>query len=551
MSPQYTAIPSIDEGDDVERHTRSSSWSQLKTKAALAFALLAIIALGFYLDHRSAVLNDSRVTSDSKHLVPHGVNFASWLSLEDYFFVGNNGAVEVATAENDTAARCFPPLQTSIAWHSETDLFQQLVENNGLAEAVLSFDAYRNYYFDRIVSDLPRLHEMGIRSIRVPISWCLTSDDPATVDASKITLDRFACLDPFFAKENVTVYWPAVPKPLVVRFLKECHRWGLKAVLDIHTYPGGTSIGTFSGVWPRPSLFWKYDDPCSNQDIGRAVFHDFLMWIESLEHDAFDGLGGITPMNEPAHLAGMFGPGSYNPDTESFVPSYSSKNDQLANIPDGPHLRVLRWQSDAIKAFRQTSLRIRGVDLIVNVHESIFVQALTTGDENDPGGRHPVATQIIADWWKRVTTEDERKQWAVLDMHHYHAWETRCYGTVSGQDAAFRCGSSQAETVLRSCSTWAQVFRGALEEPSARLISGEFSASTYHSVSQSCMDTRTLQLSYENQLQAASAANVDLYFWAWTMPHGGAFRAAWSFRELMHRFDPSLPADESIIPCGL
>jgi hypothetical protein len=546
MSPQYTAIPSIDEDDNVETRRNCCKYDSCSKKAIiLAFTVVTlIISLGCYLHHGDSL-------QKTQHRVPYGVNFASWLSLEDYFFVGDDGAVEVATAQNDTAARCFPPLVNQITWHSETDLFPQLMETQGLVAAVRAFDAYRNYYFDRVVADLPLLQAMGMRSIRVPMSWCLTSEDPATTKSSQITLDRFACIDPYFAQENVTVYWPAVPKPLVVRFLKECHRWGLKAVLDIQTYPGGTSIGTFSGVWPRPCLFWKYDDPLNDQDVGRALFRDFLSWVESLEPKAFDGLGGITPMNEPAHLAGMFGPGSYNPDSKSFVPDYNLNDESLVNIPDGPHLRVLRWQSDAIQAFRRTSLPSRGIDLIVNVHESIFVPALTTGDGDDPWGRHPVATQIIADWWKLVTTQNERKEWAVLDMHHYHAWEGRCYGTVSGHDAAFRCASPQAETVLRSCSTWAQIFRGALQEPSARLVSGEFSASTHHSVLLSCRDTRTLQISYEDQLQAASAANVDLYFWAWTMPHGGAFRAAWSLRELMHRFDPSLPADESTATCGV
>ena len=91
-----------------------------------------------------------------------------------------------------------------------------------------------------------------------------------------------------------------------------------------------------------------------------------------------------------------------------------------------------------------------------------------------------------------------------------------------------------------------------MDEPTARLSSGEFSASTHHSVLESCMDTSTLALTYREQVQAAKDASVDLYFWTWKMPYGGAFRPAWSWTELMHRLtDGEGLADESVIPCGV
>lgn len=184
-------------------------------------------------------------------------------------------------------------------------------------------------------------------------------------------------------------------------------------------------------------------------------------------------------MNEPGHLAGIFGPGSWQPDKESFVPALPEElgNDYLSNdlnnaIPDGPHLRVLKWQSDAVETFRRTSLPA-SIDLVVNLHESILVKDLTPDDPNDRGGRHPQATQIIANWWKQVTTMSERSQWAVLDMHHYHAWEPQCQGTVTGHDGSYTCGDVDAATViLHECSSWAQTFRNALDEPTARLSSG-------------------------------------------------------------------------------
>ena len=64
-------------------------------------------------------------------LLPYGVNLGSWLSLEDYFYVGNTGAVEVATPDDNAAAVCLPPLhlgqEGAPAWQSETDLLKRYV----------------------------------------------------------------------------------------------------------------------------------------------------------------------------------------------------------------------------------------------------------------------------------------------------------------------------------------------------------------------------------------------------------------------------------------
>ena len=600
----YSTIPTIEQ--DVSNGGGGDPHPPFPCKAnhgrnvlILAFVVASMLAGGTYVAFvrsekkpaRTISTTPSTMSSSSSSIastasraatntVPWGVNLASWLSLEDYFFVGNMGAVEVATDWGHTAAQCFPPLYPNLAWQSETDLFGHIATNHSVREAVLAFVAYRNSFVD-LSTDLAHMAQRGIRSVRVSVSWCLTDADPTTDpdlekptnndadgndndnDKDVLLLERYACLDPYYNAEGVTVHWPAVPKPLLVQFLRACHKHGLKAVLDIHTYAGGTSIGTFSGVWPRWSLFWKYDAPeLPQKDVGRTVLRNFFAWIESLadtDPDAFAGLGGITPMNEPGHLSGIFGPGSWNPEKPSFVPDLPTDlndaylHDELHDsIPDGPHLRILKWQSDAVEAFRQTKLPAAGIDLVVNVHESILVRALTLHDETDVGGRHPQATQLIATWWKQVTTSKERAAWAVLDMHHYHAWEPQCQGTVTGHDGAYKCGDVPAATAtLNLCSSWAQTFRDALHEPTARLSSGEFSASTHHSVLESCLDTTTLGLSYTAQMQAAADAAVDLYFWTWKMPHGGAFRPAWSWQELMYRLHGDGAPDESVIPCGV
>jgi len=143
--------------------------------------------------------------------MPDGVNIGSWLSLEDYFFAGDS-AVEVATPDGSTAAVCLPPLHTGSStgptWNAETDLLQQLTTKTTLGHALKVFHAHRNTFLD-FDEDLEVLKQLGIHSIRIPLSWCLTDEDPSTIDPHDTDIasleERFTCLDPFFD----SVRWPA------------------------------------------------------------------------------------------------------------------------------------------------------------------------------------------------------------------------------------------------------------------------------------------------------------------------------------------------------
>jgi hypothetical protein len=57
-------------------------------------------------------LDDPNFEKDTEILMPIGVNFGSWLSLEDYFLVGPTGADEVATPNHNIAVQCLLPLHT-------------------------------------------------------------------------------------------------------------------------------------------------------------------------------------------------------------------------------------------------------------------------------------------------------------------------------------------------------------------------------------------------------------------------------------------------------
>eukprot|EP00980_Cylindrotheca_fusiformis_P002820 scaffold672_cov126-Cylindrotheca_fusiformis.AAC.21 len=595
-SKGYLSIPATDESSFNDEADNQSSLSKWTLRLGMILCVLALIAMIILIKVMSPHLPfDNRVFLPNQDVLamPAGINLASWLSLEDYFFVGNNGAVEVATAEGSTVAQCLPPLHvdssTGPMWNSETDLFANLSETRSVRSAVKTFQAFRNSYLD-FDEELPQIAKLGVKRVRVPVSWCLTDFDPSHDDILNQRVDdendnastlrkRYTCKDPFFEQSGESVWWPAVPKPFLQNFLRACAKNGIKATLDIHTYPGGTSPGTFSGVWPRKPLFWKYDDPENpDHDFGRAIYKEFILWIESLadsDPEAFMGVGAITPMNEPAHLAGNAGPGSWNPEKESYLPPLPTemasgylekinesvgKSPSFRSVPDGPHLRSLLWQDDAISVFRESSLPARGVELHVNVHESVFVQSLVPDDPYDAGGRHPEGTSIFLAWWRGITTVKERGSWAVLDMHHYHAWEGQCQGTVDGPpEGRYTCGDiEEMDSTLDQCATWATMYRDtAMEQLGgggsvARLASAEFSASTHHLVRHSCLDVTTLLATYQKQVAAADAAGVDLFWWGWKMPHGGTFRRAWSFKHFLHllRVEGFSSPDESGLPCG-
>ncbi|KAL3932317.1 MAG: hypothetical protein SGBAC_010905 [Bacillariaceae sp.] len=609
----YSSIPPIKEGESVEVDPEDDdnghAWGRL---VQLVVSLIALIAIGLSIGILIYMCSDNYVkpvhyknndTNEDKLPLPTGINLASWLSLEDYFFVGHDGAVEVATFEGSTVAKCLPPLHvgssTGPMWNTETDLFASLMSKNNtnnkdgsVAKTIQIFHAFRESYLDFNV-ELKQIADLGIHHVRVPMSWCLTDFDPSNDEIlkdeqtrdneaeSSILLERYACKDPFFEKHHgETLYWPAVPKPLLQDFLRACARYGIKATLDVHTYPGGTSLGTFNGIFPKSPLFWLYDNPEDpEQDVGRTIFRDLLSWIESLIHsdnEAFQGIGAITPMNEPGHLAGLFGSGGPWPEENNFLPplpedvaeAYLAKLNQNVKdsrhfkaVPNGNHLRSLLWQDQAVAAFRQSKLPQHGIDIFVNVHESILVQPLVPDDPNDPGGRHPEGTTIFLAWWRGITTAEERATWAVLDMHHYHAWDGQCMGAVDGSPSgSYTCGNLDAmNDVLAHCTSWATMYRkiadqqlGSSKRP-ARLVSGEFSASTHHSVRHSCLDETTLHASYTQQVEKADAAGVELYWWGWKMPYGGAFRRAWSFKHFLYLMgvDGFDKPDETDLPCGV
>ncbi|KAL7548621.1 hypothetical protein ACHAWF_011894 [Thalassiosira exigua] len=553
--------------------------------------------------------------------LPAGVNLASWFSLEDWFFVGSSGAVEVASPDDAVAASCLPPLHvdssTGPRWNSETDLLAGLAKHydemtteegagggntlggypndktkqlGGWGKAIKAVHAFRSSFYDP-EEELRTLNRLGIKHVRVPLSWCWTDRDPSKELARRngtanddewIYMDdeevkeTFTCRDPY----HDDVHWPAIPRHLLARFLRACAKHDVGATLDLHTYPGGTSIGTFSGVWPKYARFWTHGDvPATDRgepDRGRTLLRDFVRWLESLAEEdplAFAGIRALSPMNEPAHLAGLYnGRPPIRADRETFLPplpkevargylselndGLDAQSNNLTRVPDGNHLRVFLWLRDAVDAFRASKLPDLGKELHVNVHESVFPSDVLPKIEPEADyGLATASMKVFGAWWRATTTPAERSSWAVLDVHHYHAWGPQCSGSVEGPPSGrYACSDEEAkEEVLGRCATWPSVFRAALEEEceaGLRLASAEFSASTHHSVRHACNDVATLRMMLERQVEEARVADVDLFWWAYKMPYGGAFRNAWSLKHLLYMLGALPRPDEEPFHCG-
>ena len=321
------------------------------------------------------------------------------------------------------------------------------------------------------------LQRLGVQHVRVPLSWCLTHFD--IQDMTETNVQHYVCRDPFISD----AVWPAVPRSLIQDLLRTSARFQIQVTLDVHTYPGATSLGTFSGLWPRWPQFWRHDDPQkASADVGRRLWREFIEWLEELMDTdplALQGLHAVSPMNEPAHLAGLY---DYATDPETaFLPPLppalaqqfalelqqpSTTTTTTTTVPDGPHLRVMLWLRDAVDTFRSSRLVAHGKHIHVNIHESVFsskvTQKVMMDLNNNDDDTESAALRIMAGFWRGITTPTERATWAVLDVHHYHAWAKSCQGSVIPGEGNYTCGNGP-ETLQR-CTAWAETFRRIVTE---------------------------------------------------------------------------------------
>jgi hypothetical protein len=472
----------------------------------------------------SGVLASEEFLAPSTHgSVPPGVNFGGWLNLEDWFFSGEKGPMTVSTGSDTPQGQgaCLPPLATQLAehWPSEGRLVKMLNESSGPEKTAEIFMAHRRSFIGN--QDLEDVRALGIRKIRVPLNWGAFADALAPIDAGAYGAhdpDEDAVLvpDPFYHDTTALV---TVPRGWLRTFLRRCASHGLQVVLDMHAFPGGSSDGTYNGIWPAPPKFWLETSSIGDRnvklvDAGQMIVDAMINWVEMLPYEERQAVAGLTVMNEPAHIS--------------------------AGKDWADEKQVLDWLADAADRFRRSELPQHGIKLYMNMIETAFVDF----------------DAIVPAWWSETFSHKERHSWAVIDVHWYSAWGGEyCSGrTVSG--GAYFCDDPMEEIqqVYEIC-LGGHVQKMKKNFDGLRATS-EFSLGTFDQARAACTDPATRALFLREQVDAMGRAGIEAFFWTWRMPYGPAFEAGWSLkhnlnRESPHRdstcMQPLSPSDAAIV----
>jgi len=480
----------------------------LPAAAALsALSVMTCVALGAIIGvsigHRRAQPSASWSTVQ---VPPYGVGIGGWLVLEDWFFSGATGR-HVMSQDPVGQGMCLPPLlqRSEEPWPSEGVLVRRLEQEHGWKAAVQVFEAHRHTFIGD--SDWRRMQSLGLSMVRIALPWFAFADALSPLDPSIYNATTRFVPDPYRSEEAAFV---TVDRAWLAEVLLQAGRHGLKVLLDIHMMPGASSDGTYNGVWPLPPMFWTANATVGKAgvpltEVGLWVAKAMVDWVEGLPHEELGVVGGITFMNEPAHMANINRKAG-NPFTKS--------DDQ-----------VLAWVKQSSDLFRKSTLPQKGVKLYINLIE--------TSVNNFAG--------VIPAWFAETFSEHERRNWAVLDIHWYSAWSgSICSGRAIAKNDRYLC--DQPIEDVRA------IFRGCVEEAAERLGRGtdglkacsEFSLGTFEDAVLACDDDDILHMLLEEQVDVMQRHNIEGFFWTWRMPYGPVFERAWSLKYIagLERLSP-------------
>lgn len=485
-----------------------------------------------------------------------GVNFGGVFVLEDWFFSSKKVGHEVSTQcrYKDTgiaSSNIFTnnPQGKDFSWTSETSLIYQLLKK-GYTESQVAklFQQHRDSYLlqekdgpKSLNENFTKLRSLGVKLVRLPITWAITYPDhsytihpgqgrePVTVPA---TNEVVLIQDPFYPQGK----WASIPIGQIEEILKAANTHGIKILLEVHAYPGGSGDGTFNGVWPNPPRFWTTGLSSGNQPIYQknfqVIFKNIITWAEglySLDDKSYaNGLAGLSPMNEPAHLMGIS----------------AARCDQSSSWGIDSASQVLDTLALSVQDFQKSNLPSHNVKLYMNVIETMF-------DGEDP-------LKTIGHWWNKITTENERREWAVLDIHHYIAWDAEFNSCLDehiekNADGTYTINESGFDQVKKS-TDWFVNLRQNLGASKGDLLStSEFSASTNSDTWRSCASgvakddngssiAITNHKEYRNyfidtELVAANSEHITTIFWTWMLPYNNNYKNEWALYSVCNNDD--------------
>jgi len=432
--------------------------------------------------------------------VPPGVNFGGWLVLEDWLFSGREGrhvASSLQTPDGPGQGACLPPLlQTSEPWPSEGILTHRLVQAHGEEETVKIFTAHRHSFIGD--SDFRKAAGLGIKTLRVPLPWSAFPEALEVLDATVYNSRAAIVPDPFY-RDNAS--FVTVPRDFLVDLLRQASVHGLKVLLDIHFMPGGSSEGTYNGVWPMPAQFWRANVTRGNKtialaELGTRVVKSLVNWLADLDEPTLATVAGITVMNEPAHMDAVL-----------------RKQQNGFTLGEG---QVLRWLAECADIFRQSPLPGRGVKLYMQLISTAFA----------------TFEQTVPSWWSSTFSQEERHTWAVVDVHWYSAWTGEaCSGrTVPG--GRYFCDRPIQEIgpILHQCVE--NGLGNFVQQIDGLKACSEFSLGTFEDGLLACNDPDLLREYLQQQLNWFSDNDVEAFFWTWHIPYAPVFQRAWSYKDI-------------------
>jgi hypothetical protein len=441
----------------------------MKTRKKSNFTTCARISLFIaiacsYNNFGNAATSVSTSTNLSTSAVPkpHGVNFGGVFTLEDWFFsdkkVGHNVMTTCADSKTGIASSQLFTGDTSkpdFKWTSEIDLINKLFAHGYTEKDIETiFQKHRDTYLGKqpdgsgyptLSASFVHAKNLGLKVVRLPITWAIQYDKPYVIKKANgadqeilATTGKIQLIpDPFYADntDNINKKWASIPISQIKAILEAANSNGIQIILDIHAFPGGSSDGTYNGVWPLAPKFWSTTPDIYRKNF-ETIFGNLVDWANSLPKDsaAFKGLAGLTPMNEPAHMMGSV----RSTHLESLKPNPNPNNITVCSAAGpGGSSGVISWADApsnnsalspkdilntlalAVKKFSDSKLGDYGVKLYMNVIETMY----------DSSETKPFTE--IGNWWKTVTTDAERTKWAVLDIHHYTAWSPECNNVLS------------------------------------------------------------------------------------------------------------------------
>jgi len=416
--------------------------------------------------------------------------------LEDWFYSGPGGR-HVMSVNASGQGVCLPPMVQGLqeTWPSEGVLVDRLRAARGDKETVDIFEAHRHAYIGS--EDFGKVAGLGIETVRIPIPWQTFADALEDFDPKAYGSGAKIVPDPFYKKASFVV----VDRVWLASVLRQAAAHGLQVLLDIHMMPGGSSDGTYNGVWPMPPRFWNANVTDANgaslplEELGHKIANALIKWVEGLGETDRRTVKGLTLMNEPAHMASIDRRGG-----TGFIRSEE---------------QVLAWLAKAADAFRRSTLPSQGVKLYVNMIETTFDDF----------------AQTVPRWWSQTFSVAERTSWAVIDVHWYTAWSG---GICSGRvlpTGKYLCDQPVEELrpILRGCAeTYAKKFAWRFGDDQKACT--EFSLGTYEDALLACNDVDLLRMFLEEQLAVFAEYGIEAFFWTWRMPYGPTFQRGWSLK---------------------